>query len=65
VAGAQCVKNAAETEQVAPLINMIAVGLLGRHVRGGAGDESRPRQAGVVGGAGQAEVRNLGVSSGR
>ena len=58
-AAAHHVQHAAEAEQVGPLVDRLAPGLLRRHVHRRAGDEPALRQAGVVGGAGQAEVGDL------
>ena len=58
-AGTHRVEHAAQAEQVAPLIDRLAAGLLGRHVLRRAGDDAGLRQAGVVGRAGEAEVGQL------
>jgi hypothetical protein len=58
-AAAHDVEHAAEAEQVRPVVNGLAHGLLRRHVQRRAGDKAALRQAGVVGGAGQAEVGQL------
>ena len=41
------------------MVNLLTQGLLWRHVHGRAGDVPALRQAGVVGGAGQAKVSDL------
>ena len=60
-AGGHHVEHAAEAEQVGPVIERIALGLLGGHVHRRPGHHAATRQAGVVGGAGQAEVGDLDV----
>lgn len=50
------VDRAAEAEEIAARVDGFASGLLGQHVLGSAGDHSRPRKAGVVGGPGQSEI---------
>src|SRR5262249_7535919 len=59
LAGAQGVQDATEAEQVGAVVDALAARLLRRHVGGGARDDARLRQAGVVAGAGQAEVGQL------
>ena len=59
VTGADGVQHTAEAEEVAAVIEPFAAGLLRRHVGGRAGDEPRLCQAGVIDGAGQAEVGDL------
>ena len=58
-AGTHRVEHAAQAEQVAPLIDRLAAGLLRRHVLRRAGDDAGLRQAGVVGRAGEAEIGQL------
>ena len=58
-AGGHLVEHAAEAEQVGPLVERLALGLLRGHVHRRAGDDAALRNAGVVGGPGQAEVGDL------
>ena len=58
-AGAHRVQHAAEAEQVGAVVERLALRLLRGHVHRRAGDDPALRQAGVVGGAGQAEVGDL------
>ena len=51
--------DAAQAEQVGAVVDRLAAGLLGGHVLRRAGHDAALRQAGVVGGAGQAEVGEL------
>ncbi len=53
-------QHAAKTEQVATLIYRLAPRLFGRHIVRGPGQHSGPRQRCVVGGSGQAKVRDDG-----
>ena len=53
------VEHAAEAEQVGPVVERLPLGLLRGHVHRRAGDDAALREAGVVGGAGQAEVGDL------
>ena len=53
------VQHAAEAEQVGPLVELLPEGLLRGHVHRRAGNKAALRDAGVVGGAGQAEVGDL------
>ena len=58
-AGSHLVEHAAEAEQVGPLVERFALGLLRGHVHRRAGDDPALRDAGVVGRPGQAEVGDL------
>ena len=54
------IEDAAEAEEVAAAIDLLAAGLFRRHERGGAEDGPGLRQVGIVGGgASQAEVEDL------
>jgi hypothetical protein len=57
--GAERVQDAAQAEQVGAVVHGAAVGLLRRHVIGGASDDAALCQAGVLHRAGQAEVSDL------
>ena len=59
LARAQGVEDAAQAEQVGPVIDRLAAGLLGRHVLGRPGHHARLGHRGVVHRAGQPEVGDL------
>ncbi len=60
------VEDAAQAEQVAAMIDGLALALLGRHVRGSAHDSAQLRELGFrADRAGQAKVENLHAASGR
>ncbi len=58
-AGTRGVAHAAPPEPIAAVINGLAASLFGRHVLRSTGDNSGSRQAGIVGGSSQTEVRDL------
>src|SRR3712207_3964206 len=58
-AGSEFVEDDAQAEQVRPRVELLAGGLLGRHVQRRAGDEAGARQPQVLRRAGQAEVGQL------
>ena len=58
-AGAHHVEHAAEAEEIGAVVERFALRLLGGHVHRRAGDDAGLRDAGVVGGAGQAEIGDL------
>ena len=58
VAGEHCVKDAAQAEQVCPLVNCVAVGLFRSHVLRRPGDDSALSETRIVHRASQPEVRN-------
>ena len=65
LAGAELVENAAQAEQVGPAVDLVAPGLLRRHVGGRADDHAQLRQPFVpLGRLGQAEIEDFHPAAG-